>query len=184
LKAQPHKFLVAKRHDRPEKEPAECKCSERKEDGDISRKCTCIASKELRASQEEFCKGEYQLTHLDCGEGGEHIGRGKDCRSHVCNVNLEIANDDKRHEFECNVDGRYGFAEKSSVVPLPGNQFMDDNDQSLQSKYGSTLTKEYSHCKNYMDLSIRGWQMKLMVCSLIHRPFFLSSFFSLKSSPS
>lgn len=113
FKAQPRKFLVAKRHDRPEKEPAECKCSETKADGDISRKCACVASKELRASQEEFCKENLQLTPSDCAEEEEHTGRGKDCKTRGSNVNLEIANDDKRHEFECNVDGRYGFAEKN-----------------------------------------------------------------------
>jgi len=116
FKAQPRKFLVAKRHDRPEKEPAECKCSEKKADGDKSRKCACVASKELRASQEEFCKENLQLTPSDSAEEEEDTGRGKDCKTQVSNVNFEIPNDDKRHEFECNVDGRYGFAEKNGDI--------------------------------------------------------------------
>lgn len=113
FKAQPRKFIVAKRHDRPEKEPAEWKCSERKADGNISRKCAYVASKELRASQERFWKENLQLTPSDCAEEKEHTGRGEDCKTHGSNVNLEIPNDHKDHEFECNVDGRYGFAEKS-----------------------------------------------------------------------
>ena len=112
FKSQPRKFLVAKRHDRPEKELTECKCSEKKADGDKSRKCACVASKELRASQEEFCKENLQLTPSDSAEE-EDTGRGNDCKTQVSNVNFEIPNDDKRHEFECNVDGIYGFAEKN-----------------------------------------------------------------------
>jgi len=119
----------------------------------------------LRASQEGFWKENLQLTPSDCAEEKEHTGRGEDCKTHGSNVNLEIPNDDKHHEFECNVDGRYGFAEKSyptegnflaqcpsletqisgflalvsiwvcyesSIVPLPCNKFMDDNDQSTE----------------------------------------------------
>lgn len=112
FKSQPRKFLVAKRHDRPEKELTECKCSEKKADGDKSRKCACVASKELRASQEEFCKENLQLTPSDSAEE-EDTGRGKDCKTQVSNVNFEISNDDKRHESECNVDGIYEFAEKN-----------------------------------------------------------------------
>lgn len=67
----------------------------------------------MRASQEEFCKENLQLTPSDCAEEEEHTGRGKDCKTQGSNVNLEIANDDKHHEFECNLDGICGFAEKN-----------------------------------------------------------------------
>eukprot|EP01018_Ginkgo_biloba_P036806 Gb_00785 [translate_table: standard] len=125
---QPRKFLVAKRHLQPPPEPVRCKCSEKKCSADKSarRKCVCVASKQLRDSQEDFVKENFGREPLDYREeedaetsresDSQAAENDNDSETHHHNAqveieNFELGNDGKREISLCNGKGTKGLCE-------------------------------------------------------------------------
>ncbi|GLJ13097.1 hypothetical protein SUGI_0205100 [Cryptomeria japonica] len=155
LRPQPRKFLVAKRIEKPnQQEGTVCKCCEKKSksgsadiSADAGRKCVCIASQKLRASQEEFMKDNFSKTKKPSAEVGEtsteiQIGVQETMpQEHACGVS---SIEDSKDGFSdmCGNSGKVGVAELATSTMnekilgselselYNGNAFSNDNVQT------------------------------------------------------